>query len=52
VSELALVGAVVIHHPDFFVAGAVADEINFAFGDAGNTSAQAEDDFIGEFDGR
>ena len=31
--DLLLVGAVVIHHPDFFVAGAVADKINLAFGD-------------------
>ncbi len=49
--ELALIGAVVIHHPDFFVAGAVADEIDFAFGDAGNAAAQAEDNFVGKFVG-
>src|ERR1017187_2103602 len=46
--DLRLVGAVVIHCPDFFVAGAVAYKIDFAFGDAGNTAAEAEDDFVGE----
>src|SRR5882757_3772219 len=43
-----LVGAVVIHGPYFFSSGAVAHEINFGFGDAGNTSAQAEDDLVGK----
>ena len=47
--KLALVGAVIIHHPDFFVAGAVADEINFAFRDAGNAAAEAKNDFVGKF---
>ena len=46
--DLLLVGAVVVHHPDFFVARAVADEVDLAFGDAGNASAQAEDNFVGE----
>ena len=48
---MALVGAVVIHHPDFFVAGAVADEINFALGDARDAAAQTENDFIGKLVG-
>jgi len=46
VSDLTLVGTVVIHHPDFFVAGAVADEINLTFSDAGDTPAKSGDDFI------
>src|ERR1039458_6723975 len=50
-SELALVGAVVIHDPDFFVAGAIADEKDFAFGDAGNAATQTKNDFVREFVG-
>src|SRR6267378_4116807 len=46
-----LVGAVVVHHPDFFGTRAVADEINFALGDAGDSTAQAEDDFVGKLVG-
>src|SRR5580700_7230045 len=47
-SELALIRAVVIHHPDFFVTGAVADKVNLAFRDAGNASTQAENNLISE----
>ena len=50
-SKLALVAAVIIHHPDFFVAGAIADKIDFAFGDAGNAAAQTKNNFIGKFVG-
>ena len=46
--DLLLVGAVVIHHPDFFVAAALADEVDLGFGDAGYASAEAEDDFVGK----
>ena len=49
--NLALVRAVVVHGPDFLVAGTVADKINFAFRHPGNAAAEAEDDFIGEFVG-
>src|SRR6202042_438122 len=48
VSELTLVGAVIIHGPDFFVARAIADEINFAFRDAGDAATETKDDFVGE----
>src|SRR6202167_4521818 len=43
-SDLTLIGAIVIHRPDFFVAGAIAHEKDFALGDAGNAAAEAEDD--------
>ena len=43
-----LVCAVVVHHPDFFVSGALANKVDFSFSDALYASAQAEDDFIGE----
>ena len=46
--ELLLVGAVVIHLPDFFDAAASADEENLGFRDALDASAEAEDDFVGE----
>ena len=46
--DLLLVGAVVVHHPDFFVAGALADEIDLGFGDSLYASAQTEDDFVGK----
>src|ERR1700751_2308485 len=46
--ELYLVGAVVVHHPDFFVPTAIADEENLAFSDARNPAAEAEDDFVCE----
>ena len=48
VRDLLLVGAIVVHHPDFLVAGALADKVNLGFGDPGYASAQAEDDFVGE----
>ena len=43
-----LVGAVVVHRPDFFVAAAAADKIDLALGDSGNAAAQAEDNFVGK----
>src|SRR5437764_13025498 len=43
-----LVSAVIIHGPDFFVSGTVADEINLAFRNTGDPAAQPEDDFIRE----
>src|SRR3977135_3370305 len=45
---LLLIRAVVVHHPDFFVAAAVADKINLALTNAGYAAAQAENDFIGK----
>jgi len=48
---LTLIGTVVIHDPDFFVAGAITDEKYFTFGDALNTTAQSENNFVGEFVG-
>ena len=50
-SDLVLVRAVVIHGPDFFVAGAIADEIDLRFRDALNASAQAVNDLVGELVG-
>ena len=47
--ELVLVRAVIIHRPDFLVAAAAANEIDFAFRDPGNAAAEAKDDLIGEF---
>src|SRR5579872_2993050 len=44
--ELALIAAVVVHHPDFFVSRSITDEINLAFRDARNAPAQAEDNLI------
>src|SRR5579875_69012 len=46
--ELLLVGAVVVHLPDFFRTAAIADEINLALGDAGDATAKAKDDLVGE----
>ena len=46
--ELLLIGAVVIHLPDFFRAAAAADEVELGFGDAVDAAAQAEDDLVGE----
>ena len=43
-----LVGAVVVHEPKFFGAGAGADESDLRAGDAGKSAAQLVDDFIGE----
>ena len=46
--DLVLVGAVVVHLPDFFVAGAAGDVVDLGFGDAGDAAAEAEDDLVGE----
>ena len=43
-----LIGAVVVHEPDFFGAGAGADESDLRAGDAGETAAEFVDDFVGE----
>ncbi len=43
-----LILPVVIHDPDFFRAGAGADEVDFGFGDSVDSSAQALDDLIGK----
>ena len=49
--HLVLVGTVVVHDPDFFVAAAVAHKIDLALRNARDTSAEAEDDFISELVG-
>ena len=49
--ELVLVGAVVIHDPEFFVAGARADESDLRGADAGKAAGKFGDDFIGELVG-
>ena len=46
--ELFLVGAVIIHLPDFFRAATAADEVELGLGDAVDAAAQAEDDLVGE----
>ena len=46
-----LVGAVVIHGPDFFVPRSAANIIDLRFRNAVNAAAQAEDDFIGKLMG-
>ena len=43
-----LVGAVIIHRPDFLMAAAGADEIELGFGDAVDSAAEPEDDLVGE----
>ena len=43
-----LVGAVVIHRPDFFVPAAGAHKIDLALRDPGNAATQAEDNFVGK----
>src|SRR6202035_4805740 len=43
-----LVGAVVIHHPDFFRAGAGADESDLRGSDSGSYRGKAADNFVGE----
>src|SRR5271166_2467608 len=48
VGELLLVGAVVIHLPDFFGAAAITDEVNLGFRNALDAYAETEDDFVGE----
>src|ERR1700679_1662814 len=49
--ELALIGAIVIHGPDFFVAAAITDKKYLAFGDALNPAAETVDDFVGKLVG-
>src|SRR6266478_1994299 len=46
-----LVGAVVVHHPEFFCAGARTDENDLRGGNAGETAGEAADDFVGELVG-
>ena len=43
-----LIGAVVIHGPDFFVAAAAADKSDLRRGDSGNASGKPRDDLVGE----
>ena len=43
-----LIGAVVVHGPDLFVSAAHVDVIDLGFGDAGDATAEAEDDLVGE----
>src|SRR6185437_5322168 len=49
--DLVLAIAVVVHHPDFFGAAAITDEDDLALGDAGDTTAEAEDDLVGKLVG-
>jgi len=49
--ERALIGAVVIHDPEFLAAGARADEGDLGGSDAGKTARKFIDDFIGELVG-
>ena len=46
-----LVGAVVIHDPDFFSAGAGTYEGDLGGGDTGQAAREFEDDFVGELVG-
>ena len=50
-SESVLIGAVVIHDPKFFVAGASADEGDLGGGDAGSAAGKFVDDFVGKLVG-
>src|SRR6185437_13649086 len=50
VGPLLLVVAVVVHRPDFLAAAAVADEGDFAGGDAG-PEAERRDDVVGQLVG-
>ena len=43
-----LIGAIVVHYPEFFRASARADEGNLRGGDAGEAAGEAADDFVGE----
>src|SRR5258705_274118 len=43
-----LVGAVVVHYPEFFCASARADEGDLRGGDAREAAGEAADDFVGE----
>src|SRR3990172_9092664 len=47
-SELALIGAVIVHDPHFLVAAAPADERNLGAGNAGDSAGKASDDLIGK----
>jgi len=47
--NLALVGAVVVHHPDFFVPLRELMKTMAGFGDALDAATEAKDDFVGEF---
>ena len=47
-----LIGAIVVHHPDFF--GVLAEDFDvedFGFGNAGDTAAETQDDFVGKLMG-
>src|SRR6267154_1667198 len=46
-----LIGAVIVHYPEFFCASARADEGNLRGGDAGEATGEAADDFVGELVG-
>src|SRR5579884_4396698 len=46
--DLVLSISVVVHHPDLFCAGTIADEYDLAFSHAGNSAAKAKDDLVGE----
>ena len=49
VRQLLLVGAVIIHLPDFLGASAASThEVNLRLGDALNATAQPEDNLVGE----
>ena len=48
-ADLLLIGAVRVHHPDFFVAGPVGDEVDLAAEQ--RCAAQLGDDIGGEFMG-
>src|SRR5215468_9181654 len=47
-SEFVLVGAVVIHDPEFLGAGVAVNESDLRSGDARNTAGEFGDDFVGE----
>src|SRR5215469_616041 len=47
-SEFVLVGAVVIHDPEFLGAGVAVNESDLRGGDARNTAGEFGDDFVGE----
>ena len=48
---MALVGTVVVHHPDFLGAAARADEGDLCCGHAGKAAGELGDDFVGELMG-
>ncbi len=47
-SDGVLVGAVVVHCPDFLVAAFRVDVVDLGFGDTGDAAAEAEDDLVRE----